>query len=366
MRPLVIVDNFRIGGLERLALDQLFLLSDMGLKPLALYRQSELTSSLPNFLNIEKSRIDAKGLEIMALPNSDFRQLLAIRRIFMRENISVIINHSVGAAVILRLALLITGKKAPIKTFIHQLPSLSARVQRTKRFLYSLFSTEIYGYSSAVVSDWNKRTTLSAKIFQFRFGKKIKLLRNGIYLERLPKVLDKEISKQDTRRLVFIGRNVAWKNLPYLEKLLNHPLGSTFTALIIIPSIEEETKNRLISKLGDRITFEIGKKIEDIEFWINDINVYPVDYGPSAKFIESISLNCLEMACLGIPSLVTAGGTSTWPELEATGLIVEADWSNIESVLLAMRNLKEISDADRKLCRQIIDVRINLAKIFSL
>jgi len=72
------------------------------------------------------------------------------------------------------------------------------------------------------------------------------------------------------------------------------------------------------------------------------------------------------MACLGIPSLVTAGGTRTWPELEATGIIIEADWSDIESVLLAMRNLKEISDADRKLCRQIIDVRINLAKILSL
>jgi hypothetical protein len=335
----------------------------MGIKPLALYRQKELTSSLPNFLRIEKSRIEAKGIEIVALPDSDFRQFLALRRILMRENISVIINHSVGAGVILRIALLVTRKKVPLKTFIHQLPSLSAPAQRRKRFLYSLFSTKIYGYSSAVVRDWNERTTLTAKTFHFRFGKKMRLLRNGIYLERLPKMLDKSISKQDTRRLVFIGRNVAWKNLPYLEKLLDHPLGSTFTAQIIIPAIEEETKNRLKSKFGNRISFEIGKKIEDIKFRTNDINVYPVDYGPSAKFIESISLNCLEMACLGIPSIVTVGGTGTWPELQSRGIFLEVDWSNIEGVLLKIRDLNAISKEDKKICRQIIDIRSNLEKI---
>jgi hypothetical protein len=283
----------------------------------------------------------------------------------MRENISVIINHSVGAAVILRIALLLTRSKVPLKTFIHQLPSLSARAQRRKRFLYSLFSKEIYGYSSAVVRDWNQRTTFITKKFHFRFGREIELLRNGIYLERLPKILDNSISKQYPKRLVFIGRNVAWKNLPYIEKILDHPLGSTFTALIIIPAIDEGTKNRLRNKYGDRVTFEIGKKIEDVEFRFNDINIYPVDYGPTAKFIESISLNCLEMACLGIPSLVTSGGINTWPELEAKSIIVEADWSNIESVLSAMRSLKEVSDTDREICRQIMDVRRNLEKILS-
>ena len=35
----MVLDNFRIGGIERLALDQLFALSDMGISAVAYYRQ---------------------------------------------------------------------------------------------------------------------------------------------------------------------------------------------------------------------------------------------------------------------------------------------------------------------------------------
>ena len=95
-----------------------------------------------------------------------------------------------------------------------------------------------------------------------------------------------------------------------------------------------------MAEFGSRIQFEIGKRIEDVAFKANDINVYPVNYGPQAPFIESISINCLEMACLGIPSLITQSGSETWPELVEMGLLYEVDWNNPESLDSALERAK--------------------------
>lgn len=366
MKILIVIDNFRIGGMERLALDQIFMLSDLKLNPMALFRQELPTKILPNFLSAEKSRIAEKDIQILALPNSDLRQLKFMWRLFKENSFSLIINHSIGASVLLRLAQFLSGKNIPIKSFIHQLPSLSGSAQRRKRFAYSLFSHEVYGYSKAVIQDWNSRTTKKFGFYSLRFGKKIELLRNGIYLERLPNIQMRSASNQNTKRLVFIGRNVTWKNLPYLESILEHPLAKEFKALIVLPEIDEGTLKRLESSFPDRIKFEIGKKIEDITFESFDVNIYPVNYGPFANFIESISLNCLEMACLGIPSLVTAGGVETWPELKDKGIFVETDWSNLESVISIIKQIQVLSEEDKHFCLKTISINRNIEKILGL
>ena len=37
---------------------------------------------------------------------------------------------------------------------------------------------------------------------------------------------------------------------------------------------------------------------------------------------ESISINCLEMACVGVPSFVTMGGLHTWQDLESSQIFI--------------------------------------------
>ena len=140
-----------------MALDQLCILSDLGIPTIAYYRGARATSMHPNFLVLEAERISRKNLVIRALPEGDWAQLKVIIQLMKNNNFSVIINHSVGASVILRAAKIVARNKVTIKTFIHQLPTLSAPVQRLKRFIYALASDEIYGYSNAVVKDWNKR-----------------------------------------------------------------------------------------------------------------------------------------------------------------------------------------------------------------
>ena len=156
-RVLVVVDNFRVGGLERLALDQLYMLKDLGIPAEARYRQVKATKNLPNFLDLESARIKNHKLEIVGLPDGDWGQLFHFIKLFRRLQFTLVINHSVGSAVILRVAIFLSRRKIILKTFVHQLPTLSAPIQRLKRFAYSLFSGEIYVYSSAVTKDWNAR-----------------------------------------------------------------------------------------------------------------------------------------------------------------------------------------------------------------
>ena len=324
----MVLDNFRVGGIERLALDQLFALSDMGISSVAYYRQEKVTRENPNFLELEAERIAQKGIQINAMPESDLAQLRILVHFFRNNNVSIVINHSVGASVTLRLAKILSRNRVKVKTFIHQLPTLSAPMQRIKRFIYALASDELYGYSVAVVQDWNKRIDRNPLSKVLLGWKRPSVLRNGIYLNRLPKLKPLGEEKSKHVRMVFIGRGVAWKNKEFIFSSLRSLAQNHVRALLVLPSIESEAREMLSAEFSELIEFEIGKKVEDIFFTKNDINVYPVNYGPRALFIESVSLNCLEMACLGIPSLVTQRGCSTWPELEIAGVIREVDWDH--------------------------------------
>lgn len=120
-----------------------------------------------------------------------------------------------------------------------------------------------------------------------------------------------------------------------------------------------------MAEFGARIQFEIGKRIEDVVFRLGDINVYPVNYGSQAKFIESISINCLEMACLGIPFLITQGGGDTWPELMEREFLYEVDWKNQESVETALKKAKSFVPNETlvNMARRLISIENNLESL---
>jgi len=364
---LIVLDNFRVGGIQRLALDQLYVLRDLGIPAEAHYRQVGTTLSLPNFLSLEESRINESGIKINGLPKSNWSQLLHFVDLFRKNNFSTIVNHSVGSAVILKTAILLSGKQVLLKTYVHQLPTLSATIQRLKRFVYSLFSDEIYGYSVAVTNDWNHRITNRFLPNFIRRKLRMKTQRNGIYLDRLPSISKNKSYLDDNRRLVFIGRSVGWKNIEKLFSLMRLSTLSSFEFVIIVPTISEQLKQSAQTEFGQRIFFEIGKKIEDIEFRPGDIHIYPVDYGPGAKFVEAISLNCLEMACLGIPSIIAENGSDTWPDLIELGFFHEVNWNDEEEVILGIETLRKrvFSEELNSRARILISIEKNIKEILS-
>ena len=93
-----------------------------------------------------------------------------------------------------------------------------------------------------------------------------------------------------------------------------------------------------------------------------DLLLYPANYGPDSSFTEGVSLNVLEMASLGVPSLITKNGCQTWPELLKDGIVREVDWTNLEEVANVINTeivIPPLSELNK--CREILDIAHNLS-----
>jgi hypothetical protein len=174
---IIAVENLRIGGYQRLALDQAYYLSDISQRCLLLLLNPEIPG-LKSFETAEEDLIRSKNLVTCRLSGKRIKDFFAIRKILRSENSNVlVISHSMRSTVLFAIARAGLKNKIVINTTIHQLPSLSRFFQRLKRFFYSQFGDNIYAYSDAVQKDWLSRYS--------NLGKSISILRNGIYKERL-------------------------------------------------------------------------------------------------------------------------------------------------------------------------------------
>ena len=132
------------------------------------------------------------------------------------------------------------------------------------------------------------------------------------------------------------------------------------------PSDPIDFTSKLDIEFQKRITCVVGKSVSEVVFEPHDIHLYPANYGPDSLFTEGVSINVLEMACLGIPSLITIGGSQTWPELVRLGLVIEVDWANLDSVISTIKSGIQLSkNSDIDLARQIIDVKNNIFQIMN-
>jgi len=337
---IVAVENLRIGGYQRLALDQVYHLSDIAQNTLLLLVDREVPG-LRTFEETEKNLIDSKNFQIRRMSGKRVSDLFEIRKFLRLQNVKVlIVSHSLRSTVLFALARVGLRKEIMINSTIHQLPSLSKFVQRMKRFIYAQFGDHIYAYSDAVRKDWLNRYS--------NFGKPISLLRNGIYIDRL-NIFERKAEAKPPR-LIYLGRNTSWKGIDIYFKLFNLPIFSNYEGLMMIAKSSLEIESAAQEHGIGRIKIVEGANLSDFKARENDLHVYPSQYGDTAEYTESISLNCLEMALLGIPSLVTPSNEDTWPELTNAGVFIAADWKHIEekqdAVMKKISNIKEIEKAE--------------------
>lgn len=316
------MENLRIGGYQRLALDQSYCLSDMGI-PVRIVLMSPRQTKLKNFDETESNLILKKRLSIFQFTGNRLKDFFSAAKILRENNQeTLIISHSLRSSVLFTLARLGTKNKIVINTTIHQLPSLSKYLQRQKRFLYAQFTDNLLAYSVAVMNDWSVR---------FPLGKKIKLLRNGIYLDRLPAISSSnEISTCVSPRLIYLGRNTSWKGISTYFDFLRMEFFSEFSGLMMISGSNPEIEAEVKTFHANRILILEGANLAHYKPSQRDLHIYPAQYGPEAQYIEPISLNCLEMAAMGVRSLVTFSKEETWPELRKSGIFIPVDWKNPE------------------------------------
>jgi len=359
---LIICDDFRIGGIQRIALDQAYELNRRGISSEILVLSADPGLSTASFQKSEKELIKTLDVEITYLSGSRTQQCISLNKLLKKENYEYILGHSLRGSVLIWLLKFFMNYKPTIITTIHQLPSLSAPVQRVRRIFYSQFSDKLFIFSAIAKKDWNYRRKSNPFIRLISSRRKIELCRNGVYLPRLP-FPEGNFNSQDKilKRFVFIGRLTAWKGLGTFLDLAQMPQFKNIKILLVTPSDPKEYLANLEKDLAGRIICEVGKSISQIDFCTGDLHLYPASPGANSRFTEGVSINVLEMACLGVPSLITKGGAETWPELVDLGMITEVDWSNLEAVAkIIEQDFTRPSITAIEQSRAIIDVGKNI------
>lgn len=347
---IIVVQNLRMGGFQRIALDEAYSFSESCKKLTLVLLEDIAFESTNNFYSSEFDLISRFNLEIKIASGNRLKQLIFfIKLIDSNNETNNFISHSLRATVLIRLASFWSKSKTNLITIIHQLPSLSAPIQRFKRFFYSSFTNYIFTFSEAARMDWNSRIN-SSFFSRFLFRKKsILLLRNGIFLGRINNYETKRYEKDAELRLVFLGRPTAWKGVSSILELAQFPALAKAKLLFFFPYEHAEMFKNIPVALSERISVMVGKSFRDYKPSYGDVHLYPANYGTSAKFTESISINCLEMASVGIPSFITKGGLLTWPEFLSNPLFVEVDWSDTFETARKINDLYKTKVSDFEL-----------------
>ncbi len=358
----IFVDNLRIGGYQRHSLDQAYALSDLNFSVhiVVLEPKVQWISA-----NIEQSLIQEKRVEIVEVNSKHKSLLMFITRTFASENgIPLIISHSLRSTLALRIVKLILRKKFTINTTLHQLPRLSHLSQRIKRFCYAQFTDNLFCFSRAAELSWKSQFGKGLPEVILKKSKKIQLLRNGIYLNRLPKMASsQELTHRP--RIIYLGRLSFWKGLSTVKSLARSSNLTEFDFLLMVPRITQGDLDELKSILGIRLIVIEGKSVSSLVPQPGDVHIYPADYGRQVEIIESVSLNCLEMSAIGVPSVLTKGGLLTWPELHDFELFKEVDWSNLQEVEMAIKTLSRrdfFTDSHEEI-RQLVSVENQIREL---
>ena len=365
----IVVQNLKIGGFQRIALDQCYAFAARKISVELIALERIEGDDRNNFIYLEKDLIHKFKIRIKYSTGNRLMQYKYFYRM-MRTSVEPIefLSHSLRASVLIRLAGLLQKKNYYINSTIHQIPSLSDSLQIKKRFFYALFSHRLFIFSAQAKQDWEARISKSLLLRILFLRKPIKLLRNGVFLDRLPPLLipTLEVCRPEVR-LVFIGRPTSWKGVSTILRLAEFDVMDKAQLIFYFPYQNESVFKGTPRKIVERVNIEVGKSIRDYNPKLGDIHLYPANYGIESSYIESISINCLEMSAIGVPSLVTKGGLSTWPEFANSPLIYEVDWSNLEEIARKIIDIHRSSIAYGEILRlrSLIDINQHIEQLIT-
>lgn len=342
MTVLIVVQTLRFGGIERNSLDQAYALSDVSIECNIFALDKYSNDKNTNFYESERALISEKGIKIEFANGNNFDIFKKLLWKLRHENIELVIDNTLKAGFFCFLIRFFLRKNFKIHSVIQQLASLSSPNQRKKRMFFAQFCDSLIINTSNYADDWLFHIH-SHRIMKFIFRKKYKIIRNGIYLPRLPNLATTlNFRGNSGLRFIYLGRLKEWKGFENLKILDTHTNRSA-SFLLLVPSIDSIVASNLFNHFGERLEIVIGKTLDNFAPRSGDVHVYPVDYGTHFKFVESIATNCLEMAAVGVPSIVTGGGKSNWPELSTSLIVQFVFWNDLNSITTALRFLENLS-----------------------
>jgi hypothetical protein len=345
----LIVDNLRIGGIQRLLLDEYYQFCEWGFLPKIICLSLPINED--HILNIDDGFTLLENIKIEFLPPNKVYQIRYFTKNIMRNRKpGVFISHSTSGAFVVKVSSIITLKKITLLLFIHQLLSLSSKSQTIKRVVYSLFATKILFSSKQFLLDWNK-VIRNSNILRLLPIKPQEFVRMGVYLPRLcwHGWTKKQVCKENTPNLIFLSRPTRWKGF---EKFLQ--ISSSFTStkicmLIFKPSLNNVNESNKFFNRKEHCHTLLDSGVTSVAINAKSVHIYPTDYGPKVQFPQSIGMNVLEMITQCIPSVISLENFESWPEFKNSVLVRPVDWDNPNSVLNEILTSMELSESVKQL-----------------
>ena len=340
----VILDNLRVGGVQRFALDEAYSFAKRGISSRIYLLEKYIEEDDMRNIDLEYFEKFDGTIEIISVKLKNVNVINLLRRDINAIGPSLILSHSSKGVLLSRIAQLICQRKRrklQIIGFIHQLITLSDTRQKMKRLFFFSFAHKIHASSRQFELEINRLR--EKKVFwRILAFKKIYFDRMGIDLDRIAFFQSKSstLFKLEKQTLIFLSRVVGWKGfMNFLEVckstntqsqkvVLTTPIYQTSPELTVFQSLKES--NVLLNK--GIAHFVLGAK---------SVHIYPT------SFPQSIGLNVLECLALGIPSLISHEEFWSWPELRNSVLISSTDWE-INSAIKKINQLSEISEEVRE------------------
>lgn len=342
----IVADNLKIGGIQRIVLDQGYQFKRIGVEPKIIILSKPIPGD--HMLNVDREFQKNCKLDIIFLKQNKLSQLFFFCKLFSaRSSPKKIICHSATGAFLVKLSSVLMVRRSMVILFIHQLLSFSDKKQQNKRLFYSLFSNIILFSSKQFLLDWN-RVTQYRKHLVFLNTRPRAFLRMGVYLPRLKSDNNQHtlIDFSDKPSLIFLSRASKWKGLERFIEICNDKESETLNYLLFSTGTEQNSLLARFKNPKSALTVsELG--ITSIALHKNSIHIYPTSYGTDVIFPQSIGMNVLEMISFGIVSLITHEDFSTWPEFLNSPLVRIVDWDNLSSVILEIKSSLILDPAKR-------------------
>lgn len=350
------VDNLDIGGIQRLAFDEAYFLSDFG-EEVEILVQAETQLSPMQRLDQEFS-----GAQKLKIQYVGIRRSISIYRyfaLFKTRSTNLVITHSLSSCFALRIALFLCGKKTPLLVFVHQSLGLSSKLQKMKRFIYSLFASEVVFGSINFSTDWKfqiRQKQISLKVPQKNYS--INSL--GVYLPRIFEIAHKSnLVCEDVPHLVFASRITEWKGFTKFREIVN--LESLAESHVVVMTASNSRRYQISDIRGNRNHLLYDLQPGKIASISKPVHLYPTNYGNSVRTPLPIGLNVLEFLALGIPSIISIGGMESYKNLQSNSLIIQVDWKDLDQVNMAINSATQLTKAQREMerlkCQEFVSIK---------
>jgi hypothetical protein len=343
-----LVDNLRMGGIQRLLIDECYWLIENGITTTIVTFSDRV--EFDEIIKLDREFPYVKDLDIQFAGTRKIQQIQFIANLLKSRNQSrTIVSHTTRGAFVGRIAIMLSRRPVLISLYIHQVSTLSDRKQRIKRMVQALFAHHLYASAMQFKLSWEEEIK-GSRIWKRIFTKEIHFDRIGVYLPRLQwQGWEKEVPCiSDVPHLVFMSRITTWKGFSNFTSICENNVGNNRHAIVITTrnGRKEIFDPEVFKDDYQHVIFESGPAT--VQFSKGSIHMYPTNYGAATQFPQSIGLNVLELLALGVPSMISKEGLESWPELASSPMVRICDWESADEVIRLIREIESLTEAEIK------------------